>query len=184
MDYFAEYILRRRRTTVDKWLSVAYVLVSLALTALICYVALFTGKFMVAVWVIVVAALWYFCYRLICRQSIEYEYIFVNGDLEIDTIYAKRTRRTMVTLRVADISHMARRDDVHYEKNYDDIPQHLLLMDATSNVAGAKVYYADFLYNAERTRLLFEPNDKILEMMQKYNPKRIHIYQEEQKECN
>lgn len=179
MDYFAEYMLRRVKTGTDKLLSVGYVLATLILTALMCYVALFTGQIMVAVWFLLIVALWYLCFRLLRRQRMEYEYIFVNGELEIDVIYAKSSRKTLVTLRASDISHMARRDDVRYEKNYDDIPAHLLLMDATSNVPGAKVYYADFLYNAERTRLLFEPNDKILEMMRKYNPRRIHIYQEE-----
>ena len=179
MDYFAEYMLRRLKTGTDKLKTAAYILGTLVLTALMCYAALFTGQIMVAVWFLLIVALWYFCYRLLRKQCIEYEYIFVNGELEIDVIYAKSTRRTLVTLRASDISHMARRDDMRYEKNYDDIPAHLLLMDAMSNAPGAKVYYADFLYNAERTRLLFEPNDKILEMMRKYNPRRIHIYEEE-----
>ena len=180
MDFFAEYMFRRMKTGMDKLLSVLYLLGALLLTALIAFIALFTGKFMVTVWFILVCAMWYFCYILIRRQSMEFEYIFTNGELEVDAIYAKSTRRTLVSVRVTDIIHCARRDDARYEKNYDDVPAHLLLINATSNAPGAKVYYADFMYNAERTRLLFEPNKKILDMMKKYNPKRIHIPEEEQ----
>lgn len=180
MDYFAEYMFRRVKTGRDKLLCAGYVLGSLALTALICFIALFTGRFMVMVWFLAIIALWYFCYVLIRRQNVEYEYTFTNGVLDVDVIYAKSTRRNLVSVRAVDISHCARRDDARFEKQYDNVPQHLLLIHATSNRPGAKVYYADFLYNAERTRLLFEPNQKILDMMKKYNPRHIHIPEEEQ----
>ncbi len=180
MDYFAEYMIRRILTGTDKLLRALYVLAALVLTVLIAFVALYTGRFMVMVWFLLVVALWYGCYQLIRRQNIEYEYVFVNGELEVDVIYAKSVRRNLVRVRVADITHCARRDDARFDKEYDNVPAHLLLISAVSNKPGAKVYYADFLYNAERTRLLFEPNKKILDMMRKYNPKRIHIPDEEQ----
>ena len=181
MDYFAEYMLRRKRTGQDKLMCAAYILGALVLTAIIAYIALFTGQFMVMVWFLVVVALWVLCYLMIRRQNIEYEYVFTNGILDIDVIYAKSNRKTLVSLRATEIRHCARRDDVRFEKQYDNVPKHLLLMDATTNTPGAKVYYADFLYNAEATRLLFEPNKKMLEMIRKYNPKHVHVFEEEQK---
>ncbi len=180
MDMFAEYMIRRVLTGTDKLLRVLYVLAALALSAGIAYISLFTGKFMIMIWFLIVVALWYGCYLLIRRQNIEYEYTFTNGELEVDIIYAKSVRRNLVSVRAADITHCARRDDARFDQEYDRVPEHLLLLSAVSERPGAKVYYADFLYNAERTRLLFEPNKKIIEMMQKYNPRRIHIPEEEQ----
>lgn len=180
MDYFAEYMIRRVLTGKDKLLRVLYVLGALVLTAGIVFAALHTGQIMVMIWFLLAVALWYGCYQLLRRQNVEYEYTFVNGELEVDVIYAKSVRRNLVSVRAAEITHCARRDDARFDKEYDNVPAHLLLLSAVSNKPGAKVYYADFLYNAERTRLLFEPNKKILEMMQKYNPKRIHIPDEEQ----
>lgn len=180
MDYFAEYMLRRKKTGRDKLMCAAYILGALLLTAGIAFIALFTGKFMVMIWFTLVVALWVLCYFMIRKQNIEYEYVFTNGILDIDVIYAKSNRKTLVSLRATEIRHCARRDDARFEKQYDTVPKHLLLFDATTNTPGSKVYYADFLYNAEATRLLFEPNKKILEMMRKYNPKHVHIYEEEQ----
>lgn len=42
-------------------------------------------------------------YKLIMRSSIEYEYIFTNGDLDIDKIIAKSSRKRMVSINCSKV---------------------------------------------------------------------------------
>ncbi len=42
-------------------------------------------------------------YKLIMRSSIEYEYIFTNGDLDVDKIIAKSSRKRMVSISCSKV---------------------------------------------------------------------------------
>jgi len=179
MDYFAEQMIKRKKGGKEKAIAAVIILACLALTACVLFAGYFLNEFLRMVIFLVAAAAWFFGIRLIQKQNVEYEYVFTNGELEIDVIYARSARKPLTSVRVADITFCARMDDERYDDRYANVPKNLHVVYAGSNTLGAKVYYADYLFNAEHTRLLFEPNDKILKMMAKYNPKRIHIYEEE-----
>ena len=180
MDNYAEYMIRHHKTAADKVKSALYVLAALVLSAVFAYLPiLLHSQITVMVCLLCVVAVWYGCWTLLRRQNVEYEYVFVNGELDVDVIYAKSTRKNLVSVRMRDITFCARRDDERFDRQYSNVPAHLYLISAVSEAPGAKVYYVDFMYNAEHTRLLFEPSDEILEMMKKYNPKNIHTPEEE-----
>lgn len=179
MDVFIEHMIRRAKSGSDRVKEALLIAGCILLSGVIAFISLHTGAFMMMVWVLAVAAVWYFGIRLIRRLRIEYEYVFTNGELDVDVIYAKSMRRNLVSVRAADISCLARIDDARYAARYKEIPEHLQLLTAVSNTRGAKLYFADFLYNAERTRLIFEPNMRLLEAMKKYNAKCVHLPEEE-----
>ncbi len=180
MDNYTEHMIKRVKGTKEKCLSVLYVLAILVLLGLFFVIPIFLpGQITVMLCLLCTVAACYGCYVLLRRQSVEYEYFFVNGEIDIDIIYSKRSRKKLASFRARDIRFCARMNDERYEAEYRNVPQHLYLITAISGAQGAEVYYVDFLYNAERTRLLFEPSEEMLTMMKMYNPRNVHIPEEE-----
>ena len=52
---------------------------------------------------LVVAGAIYGGYKLISLLSIEYEYIYTNGDLDVDKIVAKSNRKRMVSIKCSEV---------------------------------------------------------------------------------
>lgn len=91
------------------------------------------------------------------NYDVEYEYLIVNGEIDIDKIMAKKRRKNMLTVNVASFENFGlytndTKDDesaaivwaVGAEKNYD-------------------TYFADFTHETlGKCRLLFSPSDKFL----------------------
>ncbi len=63
----------------------------------------FAFIFAPAIVLLVVAAAIYGGYKLISLLTIEYEYIYTNGDLDVDKIVAQNSRKRMVSIKCSEI---------------------------------------------------------------------------------
>lgn len=64
---------------------------------------LFAFVFAPAIVLLVAAAAIYGGYKLISLLTIEYEYIYTNGDLDVDKIVAQNSRKRMVSIKCSEI---------------------------------------------------------------------------------
>ena len=103
MDIFKEYMVTRRQDGKDRLKVFGLVfLCSLALTAslvFINYIAEFMGFVIFGI-----LAGFYGCYIYALYRRIEYEYIFTNGDLDIDKIMGQRKRKRLATIDMATLT--------------------------------------------------------------------------------
>ena len=95
MDTFFEQIIKIKLNRKAKAL-IAAILVA---DALILAGLLFLTLGSPAMMMLVIAAAIYGAYKLISLLSVEFEYIFTNGDLDVDKITAKSTRKRMVSIK-------------------------------------------------------------------------------------
>ena len=95
MDTFFEQIIKVKRTGKDKAIVALVVIAAIVLLAV-------AGFFMLTSYMpIAFLAAFGICwgaYKIIMMTSIEYEYIFTNGDLDIDKIIARASRKRMVSI--------------------------------------------------------------------------------------
>jgi hypothetical protein len=104
---------------------------------------------------------------------VEYEYTFTNGELDIDKIVAKKKRREMLSVSVGKFKEFGRYDDAPEET--DD----MTVVFATSNIASEE-WYADFDHEQYgSTRLVFCPNENMIENMRKNLPRALRAKLEE-----
>lgn len=92
------------------------------------------------------------------RLKVEYEYLFVNGDLDIDKIMNKSRRKKMFSANVSDVELFAPVDAVELRQF-----QNARTYDFTSGTGQAKEYALIVSGQGELKKIVFEPNDMIVE---------------------
>ncbi len=98
MDTFFEQIVKVRKTGKD-WAIVIGVMLA---AALLLYVAvMFLVSNFAPVAFLAICGIGWGSYKLLMMTSIEYEYIFTNGDLDIDKITARSSRKRVVSVNCA-----------------------------------------------------------------------------------
>lgn len=99
MDTFLEQIIKIRLDGKAKGYIIAIILVDLLLVAgIIALSFLFAPAFLFLILVAVV----YGSYKLLSAVSVEFEYIFTNGDLDVDKITARSSRKRMVSVKCSN----------------------------------------------------------------------------------
>lgn len=95
-DTFIEQLVKKQSTGIDILKKVGIGLGA----AVICVVAapFILSQFGSFAMLLCAAAIW-FAVRLISAQNVEYEYIVTNGELDVDKIMAKRTRKRLITVK-------------------------------------------------------------------------------------
>ncbi len=100
MDTFFEQLLKIKLTGKAKAIIVAIIAIDALIVAALLYFSFFLAP--AFMFLIVVAAI-YGGYKLISLLKIEYEYIYTNGDLDVDKIVAQNSRKRIVSIKCSEI---------------------------------------------------------------------------------
>lgn len=110
----------------------------------------------------------YGTYFIITNMYVEYEYTFTNGELDIDKIIAKKKRKSMISVSVGKFKEFGR-----YNEETPEETDEMTVVFATNNIASEE-YYADFDHESYgSTRLVFCPNENMINNMRKNLPRSI-----------
>lgn len=100
MDTFFEQLIKIKLTGKAKAIIVAIIAVDAIIVAALLFFSLFLAPMFM---LLIVAAAIYGGYKLISLLTIEYEYIYTNGDLDVDKIVAQNSRKRMVSIKCSEI---------------------------------------------------------------------------------
>lgn len=161
-ETYAEYLVKRKTP------AYAYVLTGVMgfITAISVLLALTTGVLSVLL-MFVCGFLTYLTYR---NTRIEYEYLFVTGQLSIDKILGKAKRKKAFECSMEEIQIIAPSDS--YVLN-DYKLQNQKVLDLSSQTPGARTYTAIIQSGGNSTKLIFEPNDKMLQCFRQTSPRKV-----------
>jgi len=173
MDNFAEQLVKKNETSSDKTRRVVMLIVGVLFTASLALLSLLqSGRPVVSfLGLLLAAAAGYGTYYFVQNTYVEYEYTFTNGELDVDKIIAKKKRHEMLSTNIRQFTDFGKYDD-----GMDETDDMTVIM-ATDNVAEHE-YYADF--NDEtvgKARLVFVPDDRMLENIRKFLPARLRAKQ-------
>jgi len=165
-DIFKEQLIKKAPNLKDTLIkaciiTAAFILSFLSLVFLGAYISFLAS---VAVFAIIFAA-----YYAFGQLNVEYEYIFTNGELDIDCIYARSRRKRLITVNVRELEIMAHINDKEHLRDFDSAT-------ATKDYSSGRVTdntYA-FLYRHKGvvTKFIIEPNDTILKAFGTAMPRR------------
>lgn len=111
-------------------------------------------------------------YYLFTMQNVEYEYIYTNGDLDIDCIINKSRRKRVFSTNINAIEIMAHIEDKKYENEFRNLEKTL---DFSSSKITHNTYIAKLSYNNKMIKLIIEPNETIQEaMLLVLTPRKFH----------
>ncbi|MCM1473769.1 MAG: DUF6106 family protein, partial [Muribaculaceae bacterium] len=166
MDNFAEQLVKKNLTASEKTRHTVTVIAGVVGTLIfILFGFIMLGRPVLSVlgFILAVGA-GYGTFNTMQSSYVEYEYAFTNGELDIDKIIAKKKRKALISTDVTKFT--------AFGKYTDDIeePENMTVVISSDNIASHE-YYADFQHeDYGLTRLVFAPNEKILDNIKRYLP--------------
>lgn len=160
MDTYAEQLVIKQTNSSDQMKKFGIIAGGILITGLLIFVTIYY----MPIAIIAAAGAAYGAYWLLTGMNIEYEYIVTNGSLDIDKIIAKRKRVTLLSVDVKEFT-----DFGSYVSHNDNFEGTTILA-----VGDEEPYFADFKNEQYgMARLIFSPNEKILQCIKPYLPRTI-----------
>lgn len=167
MDIFCEYMVKRKKQKVDYIQEVILIVFAIYLS----FIAFAMMQVFRSFTLLVIAAIWYGAVYLIRRKDIEYEYTLTNNTLDIDRIFAKRTRKRITSIDIAKIDYIRHAEDRDFEKNPELFDHYLCQCKASKDT-----YVLAFARDGKVHRVFFTPNDKMKKSFKQLNPSRVTVF--------
>lgn len=102
------------------------------------------------------------------RMDLEFEYLYVNGDLDIDKIMAKQKRKKVFETTMDDVEVVAPSGSIELRPF-----QKTKTFDFSSGEVGHKTYELVTVDKGQTIKIIFEPNETILEGMKMLAPRKV-----------
>ena len=165
-DLYIELLVKKKRAPKDTFLK------GLMITATVLFVL--TGiviNFLFLIPGLVMLVLDYF---FVPTFDLEYEYLYVNGELDIDKIMSKQKRKRVARYDMKNVELVAPKisHDLDSYKNN----KNLKVRDFSSQDENAKVFGMVIKGDKAMELVYFEPNDAILKDMQRIAPRNVKLY--------
>lgn len=161
-DTYVEQLVTVKRTAKD------YILYSLiCIVATILAIVMFYFSFRMPLLVFLAALVIYGAYILMGKFGTEYEYIFTNGDLDIDKISGKQSRKRIITADCSATEKAGALTDAILNGKYD------LTVSCCSKEAENKCYMIFHHRSAGRVLLIFTPNSELKKAINKSVPRHM-----------
>ena len=173
-DVFIEYLIKRKKDTKDFLIIAGLVVLAFILS----FGSFFIGAAIIpdfmGVWLLLFALIWYFAYIFISQRNVEFEYALTNSEFDIDKIAAKKKRTRLASFDFKRAEIVANINDTEHNSILKDTS--LKTLDYTSNTADkSNVYFVVVTTEGEKQIILFEPTQRMLENIYRFNPRNVFI---------
>ena len=160
-DSYAEWLVKRKSPVYTVFLKAGLVF--------LCAVSLFLALMLPFGIIIltIVGAITYFAFQ---NMSQEFEYLVVNDQITIDRVLGKARRKKGWEGELADVQIIGPVDSYQVK---DQDKQGIKVLDFSSHEQGAKVYAILYQKGGNWEKILFEPNEKVLDCLRQRSPRKI-----------
>lgn len=112
-------------------------------------------------------------YFIIPSLDLEYEYLYVNGEIDIDKIMSKQKRKRIFSGDVSGIELMA--PSGSHELDHYRSRQDIKKKDYSSGKKDAKTYTMVLKQDQGLMMITFEPSETVLKDMKRIAPREVHL---------
>ncbi len=163
-DVYVEWLVKRQQTLTDKLIRIA----TMTLSVISVLLVLLTGQLLVMIVAVAVCVLTYIAYN---RTDLEYEYIYVSGEMAIDRIMSRSRRKRVEVIDTTRIEVLAPlnspRLDGHKHKKYKELDYTSGMKDQSKHVF--------VMYHADGKRILLEPNRELVQALRDAMPHKVFM---------
>ena len=158
-DYYTEQLVKRNAPASTILAKAALILLTVASVGLVLIIP-----------VAIIAPIILICLDVFLFRSmdVEFEYLFVNGALDIDKIMAKSRRKKAFEMNVSELELLAPAGCPELRPF-----QGVKAVDFTSGEEGSNIYEMIVLKNGEKKKIMFEPNATIIDGLRMYAPRKV-----------
>ncbi len=165
MDIFFEQIVPIRKTGKTVLKAVGIWLAAALLVAVFLFLMLLFPGFMMIFMLLIFGVFWG-GYKLTTLLSVEYEYILTNGDIDVDRITARSSRKRVLTISCAEVERVGR---YHAGVKPDGNFSRVLL---ACNEDDADAYYFAVRHKTQgMVLLIFAPDERMRGAIKTYLPR-------------
>lgn len=159
-DIYTEQLLKKQSSSKDN--RIKFILIVLTLGVVV--MTLGNPLWLLGIFIMIGVDVWVFR-----SLNVEYEYLYINGNLDIDKIMSKSRRKKVFEMEITDLEVMGPKGEAEL-KMY----QGLKTWDYSSGNAEGRQYEMIVMQNGEKKRIIFEPNDVIVDGMRMLAPRKVH----------
>ena len=159
-ENYTEQLVKQKTTMQTRLKRISLVVVFIALLAVtfvhpMLFMLMFAyGVFLVYIWK---------------RFNLEFEYIYYNGEIDIDVIKGMAKRKRLFSVNARTMEVLAPTGSIELQQY-----QKLKTYDCSTN-SGNKTYEAVFSKNDRKIKVVFEPKEDILNGMRMFAPRKVFM---------
>lgn len=162
-DLYTEVMVEKKVTVKETAIKISMIFLTV-LTAVV-------GLTLIPLALIAAVVLGIMDYIFIPKLSVEYEYLYVNGELDIDRIYSRSKRKKGGSFDLSKMEVMAPVNSHHLDSYRNNTS--IKTVDFSSGNPDAKVFAVIIPGDKEMRRILFEPNDVMLRDIRTKMPRKV-----------
>lgn len=159
-DYMTEQLVKKRTTMKDTAKMVGLI----ALTALSFLLGAMNIIFMILFVVLI-----FVDYYILRRMDVEYEYTYFDGILDVAKVMNKQFRKEVFTTNTKEDMELVAPSD-HAELQYHQVEK---VLNFSSGIPEHKTYTMVTLFKGQKVKVVFEPNEKMLNNMRDVAPRKV-----------
>ena len=164
-DLYSELLVKRERTIKDS--IVKYGLIVLTVIAVIA--SLISTPL---IWIAAIA-LGIACYFVIPKTDVEYEYLFVNGEFDIDMVMAKSKRKRVKSFNLSEADLGAPLNS--HRMDYYNGNQNMKVLDYSSGNPQHKRFGVITRLDNATCKIILEPDEALAQAMKKTAPSKVFL---------
>lgn len=163
-DAYAEWLVKRKTP------AYAYIVMPVMIVA--CIISAFAALYFNVIGFIIATLVFVGTYLVFRNFRLEYEYIFVTGQIAFDKILGQSKRKRVVSCEMESLLVVAPEDSYLVK---DQVNQNTKTKDFSSQNPDKKRYALVYQDGSERTKIIFEPNEKMLQCLKQASPRKVTI---------
>ncbi len=160
-DSYIEQLVKRKNTKPSSLLKVLLVVGGCA-SVMLMSISL--------IWVIVPLAILVGIIKYFRVMNIEYEYVFFNGNIDIDKIMSKTQRKHLISTGLHEIEVIAPTGSLEVQQ-YRKLKKY----NYSSRRKGITTYQMVINHKGRRARVVFEPNEEFLTELKLTSPRKVYF---------
>ena len=164
-DLYSELLVKRERTIKDS--IVKYGLI--VLTVITVIASLISTPL---IWIAAIA-LGIACYFVIPKTDVEYEYLFVNGEFDIDMVMAKSKRKRVKSFNLSEADLVAPLNS--HRMDYYNGNQNMKVLDYSSGNPQHKRFGVITRLDNATCKIILEPDEALAQAMKKTAPSKVFL---------
>ena len=164
-DLYTELLVKKKRTAKDSLIKYGMIGLTAVLTA--------AGLFFHPLILIGAVAAGIGCYFILPRTDLEYEYLFVNGEMDIDVIMSQAKRKRVKSVNLSEADLVAPLNS--HRMDYYNGNQKMKVLDYSSGNPDHKRFGIIIRDGGEACKVIVEPDDAMANAIKNSAPSKVFL---------
>ena len=164
-DLYSELLVKKEPTAKDSIVKYGMIVLTV--------LAVGAGLFIRPLLLLVAVALGVASYFVIPRTDLEYEYLFVNGEFDIDMVMAKSKRKKVMSVNLSEADLIAPLNS--HKMDYYNGNSRMKTLDYSSGNPEHKRFAIIMKAGGENSRIIIEPDDEMAKAIKNSAPSKVFL---------